>query len=335
MTGTSFRAFQADNSGDTVNRGVTTMSVDDLPADGVLVEVHWSSVNYKDGLASTPLGKVSRISPIVPGIDLAGVLVEDAPGMPAGTEVIAHGYDLGVARHGGFAEYARVPADWLVALPAGLTTREAMIVGTAGYTAALSVIALQDAGVTPASGPVLVTGATGGVGSTAVGMLAALGYEVVASTGKPEAGDFLRSLGASSLIDRAELAEEGKRPLESTAWAGAVDCVGGVPLANVLKKIHYGGAVAASGLTGGAGLPTTVLPFILRGVSLLGIDSVLTPIERRRAVWSRIASDLKPTGLAEIGHDVGHDLALGELEAALDGILAGAATGRSVVDVRR
>ncbi len=335
MTVTSFRAFQADNSGDTVNRGVTTMSVDDLPADGVLVEVLWSSVNYKDGLASTPAGKVSRISPIVPGIDLAGVLVEDAHGMPAGTEVLAHGYDLGVARHGGFAEYARVPAEWLVALPAGLTTREAMIVGTAGYTAALSVIALQDAGVTPASGPVLVTGATGGVGSTAVGMLAALGYEVVASTGKPEAGDFLRSLGASSLIDRAELAEEGKRPLESTVWAGAVDCVGGVPLANVLKKIHYGGAVAASGLTGGAGLPTTVLPFILRGVSLLGIDSVLTPIERRRAVWSRIASDLKPTGLAEIAHDVGHDVALGELEAALDGILAGAATGRSVVDVRR
>lgn len=331
MTVTSFRAFQADNSGDAANRGVTTMSFDDLPADGVLIEVHWSSVNYKDGLASTPAGKVSRISPIVPGIDLAGVLVEDAPGMPAGTEVIAHGYDLGVARHGGFAEYARVPAEWLVALPAGLTTREAMVIGTAGYTAALSVIALQNAGVAPESGPVLVTGATGGVGSTAVGMLAALGYEVVASTGKPEAGDFLRSLGASSLIDRAELADEGKRPLESTVWAGAVDCVGGVPLANVLKKIHYGGAVAASGLTGGASLPTTVLPFILRGVSLLGIDSVMTPIERRRAVWGRIASDLKPTGLAEIGHDV----TLGDVEAALDGILAGAATGRSVVDVRR
>jgi putative YhdH/YhfP family quinone oxidoreductase len=331
MTVTSFRAFQADNSGEAVNRAVTTMSVDDLPQDGVLVEVHWSSVNYKDGLASTPAGKVSRISPIVPGIDLAGVLIEDALGMPAGTEVIAHGYDLGVARHGGFAEYARVPAEWLVALPAGLTTREAMIIGTAGYTAALSVIALQEAGVTPDAGPVLVTGATGGVGSTAVSLLAALGFEVVASTGKPEAGEYLRSLGASSLIDRSELAEEGKRPLETTVWAGAVDCVGGVALANVLKKIHYGGAVAASGLTGGSGLPTTVLPFILRGVSLLGIDSVMNPIEQRRAVWARIGTDLKPTGLADIGHDV----ALGELDDVLDAILAGAATGRSVVDVRR
>lgn len=331
MTVTSFRAFQADNSGEAVNRGVTTMSVDDLPQDGVLVEVRWSSVNYKDGLASTPAGKVSRISPIVPGIDLAGVLIEDALGMPAGTEVIAHGYDLGVARHGGFAEYARVPAEWLVALPAGLTSREAMIIGTAGYTAALSVIALQEAGVTPDAGPVLVTGATGGVGSTAVSLLAALGFEVVASTGKPEAGEYLRSLGASSLIDRSELVEEGKRPLETTVWAGAVDCVGGVALANVLKKIHYGGAVAASGLTGGSGLPTTVLPFILRGVSLLGIDSVMNPIDQRRAVWARIGTDLKPTGLADIGHDV----ALGELDDVLDAILAGAATGRSVVDVRR
>ena len=331
MTVTSFRAFQADNSGEAANRGVTTMSVDDLPQDGVLVEVHWSSVNYKDGLASTPAGKVSRISPIVPGIDLAGVLLEDTLGMPAGTEVIAHGYDLGVARHGGFAEYARVPGEWLVALPAGLTTREAMIIGTAGYTAALSVIALQEAGVTPDAGPVLVTGATGGVGSTAVSMLAALGFEVVASTGKPEAGEYLRSLGASSLIDRSELAEEAKRPLETTVWAGAVDCVGGVALANVLKKIHYGGAVAASGLTGGSGLPTTVLPFILRGVSLLGIDSVMNPIERRRAVWARIGTDLKTSGLAEIGHDV----TLDELDEVLDAILAGAATGRSVVDVRR
>lgn len=329
MTSSSFRAFKADNSGDAPNRGVTTMSIDELPADGVLVEVHWSSVNYKDALASTPAGKVSRVSPIVPGIDLAGVLAQDLPGMPAGTAVLAHGYGIGVERHGGFAEFARVPADWIVAQPTGLTGREAMTIGTAGYTAALSVIALQNAGVKPDSGPVLVTGASGGVGSTAVGMLAALGYEVVASTGKPAASEFLMSLGASSLIDRAELADESKRPLESTLWVGAIDCVGGVPLANVLKKIHYGGAVAASGLTAGVGLSTTVLPFILRGVALLGIDSVQTPIVTRREVWGRLASDLRPAGLDQIAHEV----TLHELDAVLDALLAGAAIGRNVVNV--
>jgi len=206
-----------------------------------------------------------------------------------------------------------------------------MIVGTAGFTAAMSVQALQDHGVTPDRGPVLVTGATGGVGSTAVGMLAALGYEVVAGTGKADSADFLKSLGAASIVDRAELAEESKRPLESTVWAGAVDCVGGVMLANVLKKIHYGGSVAASGLTGGSGLPTTVLPFILRGVNLLGIDSVMLPIERRRAIWQRIATDLRPAGLDEIGHEI----ALADLDEVLTLILDGKATGRWVVDVRR
>ena len=327
MTVDSFRAFSADTSGDSVQRGVVTMSPDELPSDGVLVEVHWSSVNYKDGLAATPAGKVARISPIVPGIDLAGVLVEDAPGMPAGTSVLAHGYDIGVSRHGGFAEYARIPADWLVAVPDGLSEREAMIIGTAGFTAAMSVLALQDHGVLPEHGPVLVTGATGGVGSTAVGMLSHLGYEVVASTGKAAATDFLVGLGASSVIDRAELAEESKRPLESTLWAGAVDCVGGVTLANVLKKIHYGGSVAASGLTGGPGLPATVLPFILRAVNLLGIDSVMAPIDRRRAIWQRIATDLKPTGLDRIGHDI----TLDDLDRVLTEILRGEATGRSIV----
>ena len=324
-----FRAFQAVTDGEAIERGVVTMSGDDLP-DGVLVEVHWSSVNYKDGLASTPTGKVARISPIVPGVDLAGVLVEDAGDLTAGTEVIAHGYDIGVARHGGFAQYARVPADQLVALPEGLSTRDAMVVGTGGYTAALSVIALQEHGVTPGGGPVLVTGATGGVGSTAVDLLSNLGYEVVASTGKADAADYLTSLGASSIIDRAELAEESRRPLESMVWAGAVDCVGGVTLANVLKKIRYGGSVAASGLTGGGGLPTTVMPFILRAVNLLGIDSVMNPIERRREVWGRIATDLRPSQLDRIGHDIGLD----DLDDVLTAIVAGQATGRSVVDLR-
>lgn len=327
MTAASFRAFQAVTEGDSVERGVVTMTADELPADGVLVEVQWSSVNYKDGLASTPAGRVARISPIVPGVDLAGVLVEDAPGMPAGTQVIAHGYEIGVARHGGYAQYARVPAEWLVALPDGLSTRDAMVIGTAGFTAALSVIALQDHGVTPDSGPVLVTGATGGVGSTAVDMLAKLGYEVVASTGKPDEAEFLTALGASSIIDRNVLSEEGRRPLEKMLWAGAVDCVGGVTLANVLKQIQYGGSVAASGLTGGPGLPATVLPFILRSVNLLGIDSVEMPIERRRAAWARIATDLKPSGLDRIGHDI----TLDDLDQVLTDILAGKARGRSVV----
>ena len=307
------------------------MSVDDLPTDGVLVEVHWSSVNYKDGLASTPTGKVARVSPMVPGIDLAGVLLEPAGGLPAGAEVLAHGYDIGVARHGGFAELARVPAEWLVPVPVGLTTRDTMVIGTAGFTAALSVLALMDHGITPPSGPVLVTGATGGVGSTAVAMLAGLGYEVVASSGKAAATEFLRSIGASTIVDRAELAEPGRRPLEAMVYAGAVDCVGGVALANVLKKLSYGGAVAASGLTGGSDLPATVLPFILRGVSLLGIDSVMTPIERRRAVWERLGADLRPTTLVELGHDIG----LADLDATLTGILQGSMTGRAVVDVRR
>jgi len=331
MTIVPFRAFRADTSGEAVERGVVTMTVDELPADGVLVEVHWSSVNYKDGLASTPTGKVARISPLVPGVDLSGVLVEPAAGLPTGSAVIGHGYDLGVARHGGFARYARVPEEWIVPLPAGLTEREAMVIGTAGFTAALSVIALQHHGVTPAAGPVLVTGATGGVGSTAVGMLAALGYEVVASTGKPSSADWLRGLGAAHVIDRAELAEPGRRPLESMVWAGAVDCVGGVTLANLLKHITYGGAVAASGLTGGNDLPTTVLPFILRGVALLGIDSVQTPIARRREVWGRLATDLTPADLDAIGHDI----TLDDLDEVLTAILDGRAEGRSVVDLSR
>ena len=328
---TSFRVFQAVTTGDTVDRGVTSMSVDDLPRDGVLVEVHWSSVNYKDGLASTPKGKVARISPIVPGIDLAGRLVDAVDGLAAGTEVIAHGYDIGVSRHGGYAEYARVPAQWIVPLPPGLSGRDAMVIGTAGFTAALSVAALEDHGLRAGDGPVLVTGATGGVGSVAVAILATRGYEVVASTGKADAHAYLRSLGANDIVDRNTLNQPGGKPLDKMQWAGAVDCVGGVTLATVLSRVRYGGAVAASGLTGGADLPTTVLPFILRGVSLLGIDSVQTDIERRRAVWARLGSDLKPSGLAAIGHDVDLD----DLDGALDGILEGSAMGRTVVRIRR
>ena len=216
MSAASFRAFRAVTDGDSIDRGVTTMSVDELPADGALVDVHWSSVNYKDGLASIPKGQVATISPLVPGIDLAGVLAEDVDGIPAGTEVLAHGQDIGTGRHGGYAELARVPAEYLIPVPNGLSMRDAMVVGTGGFTAALSVIALQEHGVTPESGPVLVTGATGGVGSTAVDILSNLGYDVVASTGKPDAAEWLSDLGASSIVDRNELSEEGRRPLERT-----------------------------------------------------------------------------------------------------------------------
>lgn len=320
----------ATRSDDGFRRGVAEFEPSDLPSDGVLVDVEWSSVNYKDALASTPEGRVARISPLIAGIDLAGRVAEDGGDLAAGTPVLAHGYDLGVARHGGFAARARVPAEWIVPLPTGLDAREAMTIGTAGYTAALSVMGLVDHGLKPDDGPVLVTGATGGVGSMAVNLLAGLGFEVVASTGKASGHEYLRELGAVDVVDRATLGDAVGKPLDSTLWAGAVDCVGGVTLANVLSKIRYGGAVAASGLTGGAQIPTTVMPFILRGVSLIGVDSVQTPIERRREVWHRLAGDLKPAGITTIGTAIELD----QLDEVLTRIMAGGVTGRYVVRCR-
>jgi acrylyl-CoA reductase (NADPH) len=325
----TFTAFTAEKTDDGFRRGVTELTLDDLPEGDVVVDVEWSSVNYKDHLASTEKGRVARISPIVPGIDLAGtVRSSEAEGVAAGDVILVHGYDLGVARHGGYAQVARVPSGWVVPLPAGLTAREAMTVGTAGYTAALSVLALLDRGLAPDDGTVLVTGATGGVGSMAVAMLAGLGFTVAASTGKAEAAPFLRALGASEIIDREELTDAGK-PLQSVQWAGAVDAVGGATLAHVLATLAPGGAVAASGNVGGADLPTTVLPFILRGIALFGIDSAGTPIERRREVWARIATDLKPVGLDAMEQVV--DLA--HLEGTLDEIGRGGVTGRYVVQL--
>jgi putative YhdH/YhfP family quinone oxidoreductase len=326
----SFTAFTAEKTDEGFRRGVTRLTLDDLPEGDVVVDVEWSSVNYKDHLAATEKGRVARISPIVPGIDLAGtVRSSDAEGIAAGDAVLAHGYDIGVARHGGYAEVARVPAGWVVPLPAGFTAREAMVVGTAGYTAALSVLTLLDHGLAVGDGTVLVTGATGGVGSMAVAMLAGLGFTVAASTGKAEAAPFLRGLGAAEVVDRDELTDTGK-PLQSVRWAGAVDAVGGPTLAHVLATLAPGAAVAASGNVGGAELPTTVLPFILRGVALFGIDSVGTPIERRREVWARIADDLKPAGLDAMGQVVD----LEHLEAALEEIGRGGVTGRYVVRLR-
>ena len=331
MSESSFPAFVFTNDGENATRGVRSVGLGDIAPDGVLIEVEWSSVNYKDGLASTTAGKVSRISPIIPGIDLAGRVVDPA-GSPfaVGASVIAHGYDIGTARHGAYARYCRVPAEWLVPMPAGLTAREAMVIGTGGFTAALSVIALERHGLRPGDGPVLVTGATGGVGSMAVSMLAGRGYEVVASSGKASASEFLASLGAAAVIDRNELSAEDPRPLQAMTYAGAVDCVGGATLANVFKRLKYGGAVAASGLTGGASFTTTVMPFILRGVALLGIDSVQTPMADRVACWNRLGTDLKPAGLATIGHDID----LNDLDGVLTTILKGGVTGRYVVAPR-
>ncbi len=327
------RAFLAGHVEGTWQRVVTDLPVADLGDGDVLVEVQYSSINYKDGLASTEQGKVARLDPIVPGIDLAGIVREsDDPAIPVGAAVLAHGYDIGVAHHGGYAALARIPARWVVPMPTGLDARGAMLVGTAGYTAALSVDALERHGLRPGDGPVLVTGATGGVGSMAVGMLAARGHEVVAGTGKMEAADWLRAIGAADVVHRDELAPAAGRPLEKERWAGAVDCVGGDTLAHVLRTLRYGTAVAASGLTGGANLPTTVLPFILRGVSLLGIDSVQTDIDRRRAMWTRIATDLRPTWLDSL--DV-TTVGLDDLAPQLDRILAGGMQGRVLVEPQR
>ncbi|WP_137872233.1 acryloyl-CoA reductase [Rhodococcus sp. Q] len=311
---------------------LTTDTLDDtaLPAGEVLVRVEYSSVNYKDALAVTPRGGVVREYPIVPGIDVAGEVVSsDSPDFAPGDRVVAHGYDIGTARHGGYAEYARVPAGQVVKL-ATLTPAEAATVGTAGFTAAMSVQALLDRGLTPGDGPVLVTGASGGVGSVSVDLLAAAGFEVVASTGKADAHDLLTSLGASEVIGRLPADPDAKpRPLGKARWASAVDCVGGATLADVLSTVQYGGAVAASGLTGGAALNTTVLPFILRGVDLLGIDSVQLPIEKRRALWQRIESDLRPRHLDSLTREV----PVRDVAAVLDLIRGGGQTGRTLVRV--
>jgi acrylyl-CoA reductase (NADPH) len=322
-----FRAYVARTDGDFA-RGLEELPTSMLGEGGVLVRVARSSVNYKDSLAASPTGRVARISPLVVGIDFAGeVLESDDAQFSPGDRVLAGGYDIGVSHHGGFSQLARVPADWLVPMPAGMDVDGAMTIGTAGYTAALSVAALQAHGLEPGSGPVVVTGATGGVGSVAVGILAGLGFEVVASTGKAASADWLRELGATSVVDRAELAETPK-PLMPASYAGAVDAVGGATLAGVLARLAPGSAVAASGNTGGAQLDTTVLPFILRGVSLLGIDSVTTPIARRREIWQRVTGDLAPRGLDAIRRVV----ALTDVEGALDEIARGGVQGRYVVD---
>jgi acrylyl-CoA reductase (NADPH) len=313
-------------------REIGELAATDLPPGEITVRVEWSGVNYKDALACTPGGGVARISPLVPGVDVAGevVAVEGSTDFKVGDLVIAHGHDIGTGRHGAYAAYCRLAADTVVPLPAGLSLRQAMAIGTAGFTAAQSVQALQRHGITKESGPVLVTGATGGVGSAAVSILAQLGYEVVASTGKATEHDFLKSLGAAEVIDRSETSAESARPLEKERWGAAVDCVGGSTLAFILRTMRHSGAVAASGLTGGAGLTTTVLPFILRNVALLGIDSVMIDMKLRREIWQRCATDLRPKGIDDT---LVTEIGLAGLDAALTTVKAGGARGRYLVRV--
>lgn len=325
----TFRAYVVDKHGDRFDRGLRTLTPDDLPEGEVEIRVAWSSVNFKDGLAATADGKVARSYPLVPGVDLAGTVIRSThPSFTINTDVIAHGYDMGTSHHGGFAEYARVPGDWVVRLPPGLSLRDAMAIGTAGFTAAQAVAELEAHGLEPAGRPVLVSGATGGVGSTAIGILAGLGYEVWAVTGKPDEEAWLRTLGAVGFLTREEVAAEG-RPLESERWAAAVDPVGAAALPYILRTLRRGAAVASCGNASGANLTTTVFPFILRGAAVLGIDSAYLSIAKRRRVWERLATDLRPRGLGERVTEV----TLDTLEPALDAIVAGQARGRWVVRI--
>ncbi|MDP4992224.1 MAG: acryloyl-CoA reductase [Marivita lacus] len=307
---------------------VETLELGDLPQAEVTVAVEYSTVNYKDGLCIGPGGGLVRNYPHVPGIDFAGTVEasDDARYAP-GDKVILTGWRVGEAHWGGYSQKARVKADWLVPLPEGLDTRQAMAVGTAGFTAMLAVMALEDHGIKP--GPVLVTGAAGGVGSVATAILAALGHKVAAVTGRPEQASYLESLGASQIVAREEINETVKRPLESESWGGCVDAVGGAMLARVLGQMEYGASVAAVGLAGGANLPATVIPFLLRGVNLLGIDSVMQPYENRVRAWQRIAKDLPMDKLEAMVTPA----TLADLPRLGEEILKGHVKGRVVVDV--
>jgi acrylyl-CoA reductase (NADPH) len=325
----SFDALVVAGAGEDMETDVRRLTLDDLPAEAVTIRVGWSAINYKDGMVTRPGNRVARISPLIPGVDLVGTVIASTdPTVTVGQEVIAHGYDLGVAHHGGFSQLARVPAGWVVPLPTGLTARRAAVIGTAGFTAALSLHRLEAHGLTAGDGPVVVTGASGGVGSMAVSLLAARGYEVVASTGRSSEHAYLTGLGAASVVDRDDLVVAPERTLGPERWAGAVDCVGGPTLAAVLRTLRYGAAVAASGLTGGNQLETTVYPFIVRNASLIGVDTVQTPIVERRAVWEQLASAWPPDLIDGMVHD---ELTLAELPPGLELILAGGVRGRMLV----
>ena len=293
----TFRAFRVFDQGGQVQGRVVDAALDELSAGAVVIKAEYSSVNYKDAMAATGAGKILRRFPVIPGIDVSGsVESSEDPRFRPGDPVLVTGYDLGVANDGGYSQYVRVPADWVVPTPAALSAFDVMAIGTAGFTAALSIVELERNGLKPTNGPIIVTGATGGVGSLAVQCLAALGYEVTALTGKDHEVGYLRSIGAKDVLLRSAV-QASTRPLEKAAWAGAIDPVGGETLAWLTRTMMYRGSIAASGLTGGIELHTTVVPFILRGVKLLGIDSVMCPMDLRREVWRRLATDMKPASL--------------------------------------
>jgi len=325
----TFKAIRIDKA----DKGQTVALVDfddnDLMDGDVTVRVEWSTVNYKDGLALTGKAPVVRRSPMIPGIDLAGTVEASAsPAWKPGDKVILNGFGLGETHLGGYGQRARVKGEWLVGLPPGMSGREAMAIGTAGYTAMLAVMALERHGLAPDRGPVVVTGAAGGVGSVAIAVLAKLGYRVIASTGRPQEAAYLTGLGAAEIIDRSELSGS-PRPLAKERWAGGIDSVGSTTLANVLAMTKYGGAVASCGLAGGMDLPTSVAPFILRGVCLLGIDSVMCALETRREAWKRLASDLDRGKLVAMTTEIG----LGQAPDFGAAIIEGRVRGRIVVNI--
>jgi acrylyl-CoA reductase (NADPH) len=310
---------------------LTSVAESALPDGTVDIEVEYSTLNYKDALAITGTSPVVRSFPMVPGIDLAGIVTDSAhPDWTKGDRVVLNGWGVGETHWGGLAQRARLDGDWLVPLPAAFTSRQAMAIGTAGYTASLCVSALLDHGVRPEQGEVLVTGATGGVGGIAIALLAAAGFTVAAATGKTDEADYLRHLGAATVLDRAELAAGGK-PLQKERWAGVVDSVGSHTLANACAQTRYGGAVAACGLAQGMDFPSSVAPFILRGVTLYGIDSVMAPRSRRDAAWARLSRDLAPDAIEAIVEEI----ALADTIAAAERLIAGTVRGRIVVDVNR
>jgi acrylyl-CoA reductase (NADPH) len=328
---TSFTALLLTQAGRATDAALVTLTEDDLPAGDVDVRVEYSSLNFKDALAITGRGAIVKRWPMVPGIDLAGVVERSAhPDWRAGDRVVVNGWGIGETHWGGLAQRARLNAEWLLALPAAYDSRQAMAIGTAGYTAALCVMALRKHGLTPASGPVLVTGASGGVGSVAVVLLAGLGFEVAASTGRAEQAAYLRELGATEIVERASMAAPGK-PLQSERWAGVVDTVGSHMLANACAATRWNGAVAACGLAQGADLPATVLPFILRGVTLYGINCVITPNATRTQAWDLLARHLSADTLARMTSEIG----LSEAIRASSDLLDGRLHGRTVVAVDR
>ncbi|NWN96675.1 MAG: acryloyl-CoA reductase [Bacillus sp. (in: Bacteria)] len=328
----SFKALVVDKLNNETKLSIQDLTLNDLPDGDVVIDVHYSSVNYKDGLATVPNGGVVRNYPFVPGIDLAGIVRDSQdPRYKPGDEVIITGYDLGVNHFGGYSEVARVPGDWIVPLPNGLTLKEAMAIGTAGFTAALSIHRLEENGLTSEKGPVLVTGATGGVGSSAVSMLSKLGYKVTASSRKANEQDYLLQIGASEIITPEELTNPKNRPLLKQRWAACVDPVAGSYLPVILASIQYGGSVAVSGLTGGNNFTSTVFPFILRGVNLLGIDSVFCPMETRLAIWERLAGEMKPNQLLE---SIANEVTLEQLPEICKKILNGELKGRTIVTLK-